>query len=107
MMAVVPTGDVRTGLAGLVADSDDVIPLPIGQFRNGLSVVLGDVYAHLLHGGDGVGVKAGGVGASAENFYRIAQLLPKESLGHLAAGAIVGAQHQDAQLTSRHWARRH
>jgi hypothetical protein len=74
----------------------------MGQGVYGLGKVMGDVNADFLHGSNSEGMEGGGVSPSAKNLGMALEVVAEETFGHLAAGAIVGAQDEDAGLTTRH-----
>ena len=98
--------EVGTGFPGLITDGNHIIPVLIGQGVYGLSKVMGDVYADFLHGSNGERMESGGVSPSAKSLGMTMEIVAEETFSHLAAGAIVGAQDEDAGLTTRHRVRR-
>lgn len=101
-----PGGEVGAGFTGLIADGNHIIPVLIGQGVYGFGKVMGDVYADFLHDSHSERMEGGGVSPSAKNLGMTLEIVAEETFSHLAAGAIVGAQDEDAGLTTRHRVRR-
>ena len=90
------SGEDRTGLGGVVADGDHGIEALAAELVEVLGALAGDVDPPPGHLGRGERVDARGLGAGARRFVTLAAERAEDRLGHLRAGAVVGAEEQDA-----------
>ena len=89
-------GKCRAGLAGDVAGGNDVVEMLVQEFRQMLGMLAADRDAALLHDLDRHRVKLGRVDTGAKDFHAPFTDMPDNGLGHLGAGAVVGAQEEEA-----------
>ncbi len=87
----------RATFLGVVAHSDDAVEVLPGEFLDRLRALARDVDPELPHNPDSFGAHVGRVSSRAENFVFRTGIVPEQSLRHLAAGRIPGAQYQDSR----------
>lgn len=89
-------GKDRAVLLGTIADRNDVIEFVIYESGYVLRGVLRDIDSDFVHDLDASRVHALGLSTGTVHFKPIARHLAKQSLRHLAASRIAGAQEQNA-----------
>src|SRR5215208_331208 len=92
----------RAGFVGVVADGDHVVDGLLQVPVQSLGLLLGDVYADLLHRPDCEGPYAGGLRASANGLNSVTGEVPQQPLRHLAPRGVVGAKEPDPGPDSQH-----
>jgi hypothetical protein len=96
----VSVGKIRTALAGVVADGDDIVEPLLHEAVDGLGLLGPDVDARLRHDLDGQGVEHARLRARARGLDGAAREVAQEPLGHLTAGGVVGADEEDLRSLS-------
>ena len=84
----------RDGTARVAHRYDDIPTL--ADLIDGLALLLGDVDAELAHDRDGERMHAGRFRTCALDLEAVSGERTQESLGHLRAGRVVGAEEEDA-----------
>lgn len=102
VIAVYLAGEHGAGLIGVAADGDDGIDLLPEEFVHVLGVVATDVDADFGHGGDGLRVNvASRLRACALDVEDVPCGLAEDSLGHVAAAGVSGAEDEDGGFHER------
>src|SRR5437868_2245075 len=92
-----PPREHRTGLVGVVAHGDDVVPSLAEKALERLRRVAAQIDADLRHRAHGERVDATRLGAGARHLEAVAGQAAEQALRHLAAGGVVRAEKEDAR----------
>jgi len=91
--------EYRAALFGPIADGDHIVKVVVGVDGDVFGGLMRDIDAQFLHCLDAPGMQPLRMGACAECFKPLAPEMPKQTLGHLAAGRIAGAQEENTLFT--------
>ena len=86
----------RAGFRCLVAKGNDLIKLLIGEFVKALGPLVGDVNLQFVHCVYRQGVNCGRFCTGGEGLHPPSKVVIDQSLSHLAAGAVMGADEEDS-----------
>jgi hypothetical protein len=83
----------------VIANSQDVVELLIGELGHRLRVVTGNIDSNLPHCLNGLGANLSGMRSSTGDLESISCIMPEQTFRHLAARGIARTENQDALFT--------